>query len=73
MEEAEELCTRIAIMNKGKIAALDTTAALIAGVNKAEATLEDAFAFYTGANLEEESGGNWRDARAARRTARRLG
>jgi ABC-2 type transport system ATP-binding protein len=73
MEEAEELCTRIAIMNKGKIAALDTPEGLIAGVGKPDATLEDAFAYYTGSDLEAESGGNWRDARSARRTARRLG
>jgi len=73
MEEAEELCTRIAIMNRGKIAALDTPEGLMAGVGRPDATLEDAFAYYTGSDLEAESGGNWRDARSARRTARRLG
>ena len=73
MEEADELCTRIAIMNKGQIAALDTPEGLIAGVGKTDATLEDAFAYYTGSDLEVGSGGNWRDARSARRTARRLG
>lgn len=70
MEEAEELCTRIAIMNKGKIVALDTPEGLIAGVGNPDATLEDAFAHFTGDSLE--SGGTFRDARQTRRTAGRL-
>ncbi len=71
MEEAQELCSRIAIMNLGKIVALDTPEGLIAGVGQPEATLEDAFAFFTGATLE--SGGSYREIRNVRRTAGRLG
>jgi ABC-2 type transport system ATP-binding protein len=70
MEEAEELCTRIAIMNRGRIVALDTPNALISQVGTHEATLEDAFAHFTGASLE--SGGTYKDVRNARRTAGRL-
>jgi ABC-2 type transport system ATP-binding protein len=73
MEEAEELCTRIAIMNRGKVSALNTPEGLIEGVGRPEATLEDAFAHYTGADLGEDTGGDWRNARSSRRTARRLG
>ncbi|HVF99757.1 MAG TPA: ATP-binding cassette domain-containing protein [Chloroflexia bacterium] len=69
MEEAEELCTRIAIMNRGKVVALGTPDTLMNAVGE-EATLEDAFAHFTGGTLE--SGGTYRDARQARRTAGRL-
>ena len=72
MEEAEELCSRIAIMNKGKIAALDTPEALIAQVGSDDATLEDAFAYFTGAHLDPETGGSWREVKNLRRTAGRL-
>lgn len=71
MEEAEELCTRIAIMNKGKIVALDTVDDLKAQVDKEDASLEDAFAYFTGDDLE--SGGTYKDVRRSRRTAGRLG
>jgi ABC-2 type transport system ATP-binding protein len=70
MEEAQELCTRIAIMNRGKIVALDTPDALVSQVGDPDATLEDAFAHFTGASLE--SGGTYGDVRKARRTAGRL-
>jgi ABC-2 type transport system ATP-binding protein len=70
MEEAEELCTRIAIMNRGKIVALGVPDALIDAVGMDDATLEDAFAYFTGNTLE--SGGTYRDVRQARRTAGRL-
>ena len=70
MEEADELCTRIAIMNRGKIVALDTPEGLIAHVGREDATLEDAFAHFTGSALED--GGTYSDVRRARRTAGRL-
>jgi ABC-2 type transport system ATP-binding protein len=72
MEEAEALCTRIAIMNKGKIAALDTPGGLIAKVGKEDASLEDAFAFFTGSEIEEDTNGSWKAVRNTRRTANRL-
>jgi ABC-2 type transport system ATP-binding protein len=71
MEEAEELCTRVAIMNRGKIVALDTPEGLTAQVGREDgATLEDAFAHFTGDTLE--SGGTYKDVRNTRRTAGRL-
>jgi ABC-2 type transport system ATP-binding protein len=70
MEEAEELCTRIAIMNRGKIVALGVPDALIDAVGVDDATLEDAFAHFTGDTIE--SGGTYRDVRQVRRTAGRL-
>jgi ABC-2 type transport system ATP-binding protein len=70
MEEAEELCTRLAIMNRGKIVALDTPEGLISQVGREDATLEDAFAHFTGDTLE--SGGTYKDVRNVRRTAGRL-
>jgi ABC-2 type transport system ATP-binding protein len=70
MEEAEELCSRIAIMNRGKIVALDTPGSLMTQVGRDDATLEDAFAHFTGDSLE--SGGTYREVRNIRRTAGRL-
>jgi ABC-2 type transport system ATP-binding protein len=70
MEEADELCDRVAILHQGKVAALGTPAQLTARVGEG-ATLDDAFAHFTGNTLD--TGGNYRDARRTRRTARRLG
>ncbi len=72
MEEADILAHRIAIMNRGKIVALGTPAALKAGTGLSDATLEDAFAYYTGDRLED-TGGTYENVRNARRTANRLG
>jgi ABC-2 type transport system ATP-binding protein len=72
MEEADRLCGRVAIMHRGRIAAIGTPAALKASIGNAEqATLDDVFIHYTGDTLE--SGGSYRDTSRARRTARRLG
>ncbi len=63
MEEAEELCDRVAIMDAGRIVALDTPAALIAGLlargfrkQRVErlANLEDVFIDLTGHALRED-------------------
>ncbi|MGE5582584.1 MAG: ATP-binding cassette domain-containing protein [Bacillota bacterium] len=72
MEEAEELCDRLAIMHLGKIVAEGTPAELKRQTGREGAILEDAFAYFTGANLEN-GGGNWRDTIKTRRTAGRLG
>jgi ABC-2 type transport system ATP-binding protein len=71
MEEADDLATRIAIMSQGRIAALGTAAELKAQVPGGAATLEDVFVYFTGDTLD--SGGSYRETRALRRTARRLG
>jgi ABC-2 type transport system ATP-binding protein len=70
MEEADELCNRVAIMDHGRIVALDTPDGLVAQVDRPDATLEDAFAFFTGGTME--SGGSYREVRNLRRTAGRL-
>jgi ABC-2 type transport system ATP-binding protein len=69
MEEADELCDRVAIMHLGKVAAIGTPAELKASVGEG-ATLDDVFVHYSG--YEVDSGGNWREVSSTRRVARRL-
>jgi ABC-2 type transport system ATP-binding protein len=71
MEEADRLCDRVAIMNRGVVAAIGSPARLKAGLHKPKATLDDVFIRFTGAQLD--SGGNYRDTARSRRVARRLG
>jgi len=71
MEEADSLCSRVAIMHLGKLVAIGPPAGLKASLGKENATLDDVFTYFTGHALE--SGGSFRDARSVRRTARRLG
>lgn len=57
MEEADRLCDRVAIIDTGRIMALDTPANLKAAHGGGEITLEDVFLKLTGSSLyrEEES------------------
>jgi len=71
MEEAEEMSSRLAILQAGKIAVMGTLSELREKMNKKEATLEDAFIFFTG-NVFEENG-NIRDTRRIRELERKLG
>jgi len=71
MEEADNLCNRVAIMHLGKIAALGTPAELKASIAGDAVTLDDVFIHYAGSQLQ--MGGSYREATRARRTARRLG
>jgi ABC-2 type transport system ATP-binding protein len=71
MDEADELCGRLAIMNQGKISAIGSPAALKASLGGGERTLNDVFIHYTGNYIG--TGGNYRDISRERRTARRLG
>ncbi len=77
MEEAENLCNRVAIMHLGVVAAIGSPAELKAGMaasngqGAAAPTMDDVFAHYTGALLE--SGGSFRETSRTRRVARRLG
>ena len=68
---ARELCDRLALMHHGQIRASGTPAELKASLG-AHVSLEDVFRHYAGDHLEQE-GGSFKDVRAARRTARRLG
>ena len=70
MEEADQLCERVALLDRGLVMADGTPVELKRELGP-EATLEDVFRHYTGRQLED--GGNLRDVRSARRTARRLG
>jgi len=72
MEEADSLCNRVAIMHEGRIAAIGTPAELKASLGGPEVTLEDVFAHYAGAELENKGGG-YREVTRTRRTARRVG
>jgi ABC-2 type transport system ATP-binding protein len=69
MEEADELCNRVAIMHLGKVAAIGTPAELKSSVGEG-ATLDDVFVHYSG--YEVDSGGNYREISRTRRMARRL-
>ncbi|MBT0768806.1 ATP-binding cassette domain-containing protein [Kineosporia sp. J2-2] len=73
MEEAEQLCHRVALMHRGRLQADGTPAELQRQLGP-EATLEDVFRHHTGGSLTgDEQEGGLRDVRSARRTARRLG
>ncbi|HEX5548828.1 MAG TPA: ATP-binding cassette domain-containing protein [Ktedonobacterales bacterium] len=71
MEEADNLCQRVAIMHRGRVATIGTPAELKESIGQPGATLDDVFAFYTGHDLD--AGGSYRDVTRARRAARRLG
>ena len=51
MEEADQLCQRVAIVDQGRIVALDTPAALEQSLDDERATLEDVFINLTGRYL----------------------
>ncbi len=71
MEEADNLCNRVAIMHLGKVTALGTPEELKNSIDLPNATLDDVFIHYAGGELE--SGGNYREASRSRRVAHRLG
>lgn len=71
MEEAESLCSRVAIMHRGKIVIDDSPERLKASIGNDQATLGDVFMHYAGDTLEAE--GSYRETSRGRRNARRLG
>jgi len=71
MEEADSLCSRVAIMHVGQVMALGTPAELKASIGGNGATLDQVFVHYAGTELD--SGGNYRETFRTRRTARRVG
>jgi ABC-2 type transport system ATP-binding protein len=70
MEEADQLCDRVAVMHLGKVVAIGTPAELKASIGGNGVTLDDVFAHYTG--YEIESADSFREVSRTRRTARRL-
>jgi ABC-2 type transport system ATP-binding protein len=71
LEEAERLCDRVAIVNRGSVVAIGTPGELKAGIGVA-ATLEDVFAHYTG-DLAEGKNAAYDETSRMRRAVRRLG
>ncbi|MEW5801690.1 MAG: ATP-binding cassette domain-containing protein [bacterium] len=71
LEEADALCSRVAVMHLGKMVALGTPADLKASVGGNGTTLNEVFAHYT--SDASESGGSYRETSRTRRTAKRLG
>jgi ABC-2 type transport system ATP-binding protein len=73
MDEADILCDRVAIMNFGRIVARGSPDELKQSLHHANATLDDAFAHYTGNQLETEQEGNYRAISQTRHNLARLG
>jgi ABC-2 type transport system ATP-binding protein len=71
MDEADSLCSRVAVMHLGKVTALGTPFELKQSIGGNDATLDDVFAHYAGVDLE--AGGNYRETIRTRRVARRVG
>ncbi len=73
MDEADDLCDRVAIMHLGTVRAVGSPDELKKGIGGDGATLDQVFAHYAGASAASESGGSYRETSRTRRTARRLG
>ena len=71
MEEADDLCTRLAIMHSGKVVVIGTPPELKASVGGSDTTLDDVFVHFAGDTLE--SGGSFRETARERHMAKRLG
>jgi ABC-2 type transport system ATP-binding protein len=74
LEEADALCSRVALMHLGKMVALGTPADLKIAVGGNGTTLDEVFAHYTeDEEMDENSKRSFQDASRTRRIARRLG
>lgn len=72
MDEADELCDRVAILHLGVVRAVGAPDQLKKGIGGDGATLENVFAHYAGEAAQVESG-EYRETSRRRRVARRLG
>ncbi len=73
MEEADALCDRVALMHRGRLRAIGSSAELKSTVAP-NATLEDVFRHYAGSGLSEDtSTGRIREVRSSRKVAGRVG
>jgi ABC-2 type transport system ATP-binding protein len=72
MDEIDEFCDRIALIDRGRIAAVGTSSELKARVGP-DATLDDVFIQLVAATSETETEGNYGEVRRARRAAREHG
>jgi ABC-2 type transport system ATP-binding protein len=74
MDEADQLCDRLAIMNRGSIVAQGTPTELrVSTLGDPDSSLDDVFIKLTGGTIDEADGATYRDVRRTRKTARRLG
>ncbi|MFD8808929.1 ABC transporter ATP-binding protein [Streptomyces sp. NPDC059597] len=78
MDEADQYCDRVGLMHHGRVRALGTPAELRRGLAERLGTdpvptLEDVFRDVAGSGLDDRTGGDFRDVRSTRRTARRVG
>jgi ABC-2 type transport system ATP-binding protein len=71
MDEADSLCSRVAIMHLGKVVVIGTPGDLKASLDQNGGTMDDVFVRYTGGTAEME--GDYGETRRTRLTARRLG
>jgi len=72
MEEIDQFCDRIALIDRGRVAVIDTPAALKSRVGP-NATLDDVFIELVGAHSEAEGKRGYGDIRRTRRAAREHG
>lgn len=72
MEEAQELCDRIAIMDKGRIVVIGTLKQLRQAAHKPKATMDELFVHFVKTTESDEQGG-LANVKRSRRIARRLG
>jgi ABC-2 type transport system ATP-binding protein len=72
LEEADNLCDRVAIMQAGKVVVTGIPSELKADLDQDNATLDDVFIHYTGDQMKT-GGGSYRETSRNRRTAQRLG
>jgi ABC-2 type transport system ATP-binding protein len=73
LEEADALCSRVAVMHLGKMVALGSPADLKASIGGNGVTLNEVFAHYTDEEGEENSKRSYHDTGRTRRVAKRLG
>lgn len=71
MEEADAVSNRVAIMQAGKIAVIGSTSELKEKTNMKDATLQDAFIFFTGKEIKET--GNFHEIKRTRENHQKLG
>ena len=73
MEEADELCDRVAFLSQGKLAAIGTPEELKDSMKDKNATLEDVFIHYASETLDSGSASGFRAIKQGRQTAARVG
>ncbi|MQL51914.1 ATP-binding cassette domain-containing protein [Desulfofundulus thermobenzoicus] len=71
MEEADTVCNRIGILNRGEMVVTGTPEELKALVGNPGASMDDVFTYFTGNFLD--AGGDFRGIRQVRHISRRLG